>query len=85
MPSSQERFTITDAGECASRCVISRAFAPTTTVTALPASATALVTTMCNAGRPPSFTSCFGCPRRLEAPAARTRTCRDMAVTNGWS
>ena len=61
-----------DMSKIASSC----ACAPTTTVTACPATATAWLTMVCSNGRPSRRTSCLGCPSRVEAPAARTRMCR---------
>ena len=46
--------------------------APRTTATDGPAMLAAVAAAWCSTGDPPRRTSCFGLPKRVEAPAAST-------------
>src|SRR5579875_3976154 len=83
MPSAQPRLTTIEAGAWRSRGERSAACAPSTTMTAWPASSRALATARCSSGRPWMRTSCLGEPKREEAPAASTITCSAGSVGAG--
>jgi hypothetical protein len=78
-PSRHSRLITSVPEECRSSGASSSAPAPSTTMRALPVISAARVTTVCSSGRPPRRTSCFGDPKRVEAPAASTMAWRPSA------
>ena len=75
MPDSQLRLMTSDAVEWDSSGASSRAYAPSTTLTEVPATSAALDNTECSIGRPSIRTSCLGEPKREAPPAASTMAC----------